>query len=376
MSKPTDLDHFTIRIKKLTYYEILDSPKEQSFDQISELMTGILDVENAGICFITQDDIFYKSQIGEQLPDQTKNDLIQLFNQTPTSFDGKLYQDPFLITTPITTPEGLIIGLLYAFGKQNLEISEKVRLFLQGLANMVLDKLETRIAIRKTLTAQDDRLHVLIHDLKNPMTTISLQSELVSRMPGVEEKVGLIATKINQQSKRMVDQLNSILTSAKKINGSYKPQKQKIDLKDLLMHVVSNLEVVAAGKNQSFSFKFDTGLEIFGDSEKIGELFYHLIHNALKFSYENSTITFFHLLEDNMITIAIKDEGNGLTDEDLKHLFIKFAPLTSVATNKENANGLGLILAKMFVDMHRGKLWAESAGKNQGTTFFVQLPIK
>lgn len=372
-----------LRLEKLLYYDILNSPAEISFDRISGLVIDIFDVNHAGICFISEDDVFIKSQIGNPLG-LTRNDLLiplstekrEVFIAERETITENGKKSGFFIAAPICSPDGFNIGVVYAFGNENKAPSNKQEKMLAQLADFVVDQLETRIAIRKTLTAQDDRLHVLIHDLKNPMTTISLQSELVSRMPGIDEKANLIASKINLQSKRMVNSLNEILSSAKKVSGSYKPQKVLVDLREILHQAIERLQPISNKKDQSFILNIDTKLEIYGDKEKLTDIFYHIIHNAIKFSDSHTAIAISYQTEENLITIAIKDQGVGLTSEDLELLFIKFAKLSAEATHHENSNGLGLTLVKMLIDMHKGKLWAESKGKDKGTTFYVQLPIK
>jgi len=374
-------DQEKLRLQKLFYYEILNSPPENTFDNLSSLAAEIFEVPHAGICFIDEDNIFIKSQIGIAIETKRENtpvSLVILSNDVQVISNKELNSEKikFFAVAPIQSPDGFNIGAIYVFDTVFKTPSNNQIKMLSRLAEMVIDKLETRIAIRNSLSAQDDRLHVLIHDLKNPMTTISLQSELIGRISNIDEKAVLIASKINTQSKRIVDSLNEILVSAKKESGSFKPQKVKIDLKEVLQTVTKNLALTANQKKQSFVINIDSALEIFGDTDKLKALFFQLLHNAIKFSNENTAIIINHQTEENLITIAIKDQGVGLSTEDLEKLFIKFARLSAIPTHKENSNGLGLTMAKMFVDIHRGKLWAESEGKDKGTTFFVQLPIK
>ncbi|WP_231425242.1 MULTISPECIES: HAMP domain-containing sensor histidine kinase [Pedobacter] len=371
------------RLKKLFHYEILNSPAEISYDRISILAADLFGVSNAGICFIANDGIFIKSKIGNDIKLNRNESLVSLAILTDDVLviePEKLYQVDqnigFFIAVPIQSPDGFNIGAIYAFGKEVKTISDSQKRMFKQLANLVIDLLETRIAIRKTLTAQDDRLHVLIHDLKNPMTTISLQSELVTRMPSIDEKAGLIAGKINMQAKRMVDSLNEILSSAKKVNGSFKPQKVLVDLREILLTATEKLQKFTDKKNQSIQINIDSKVEIYGDTDKLIELFYHVIHNSIKFSGPNTQIVITNKTSENLITIAVKDQGVGLSAEDLEILFIKFAPLSAASTHHENSNGLGLTLIKMLLDMHKGKIWAESAGQGLGTTFYIQLPIK
>ena len=374
-----------LRQQKLSEYEIVDTPAEKSFDHFAQLAADIFKMPNAVLGFFAEDGIFIKAAIGNPLDSNGNQHLYNLLKETDNVGAINITQQfanvskppiPFIIVAAIKSADGLLLGALVVYGDDPHTTTPNQLNMLNMLAEMISDKLEVRKALRKTLRAQDDRLHVLIHDLKNPMTTISLQSELVGRIPDADDRTVTIAGKINHQSKRMVDHLNQILSSARKENGSFKPQKNKIDLGELLSKSIKDLQIITRDKRQFFNIRIDTPVEIFGDEVKLSELFYQLLHNASKFSHADSEILITLQIAENLVTIAIKDNGVGLSTDDLDLLFIKFSRLSSTPTNHENSNGLGLIVARMFTDMHKGKLWAESDGKGKGTTFFVALPIK
>jgi len=344
----------TLRVAKLGYYDILDTPAESAFDQLTQLAAAIFEVPSAGICFQAAKNIFVKSQIGS------------------SSSNGSV----FYVQAPIITPDGFDIGQIYVADDQPREATEKQFNMLKLLADMVIEKLESRIAIRKTFRAYDDRLHVLIHDLKNPMTTISLQSELLGRIPGVDERASTIAGKVNAQAKRMIDNLNGILSSARKETNSFKPKKTEVDLKEILEEVKIDLDLILKRKAINISINIVNPLKIFGDLDKLKVIFSELINNAIKFSPKGEEIIVSHQIAENEITIVIKDHGVGLTAEDLDKIFLKFPRLSAIATENENVYGLGLITANALIEIHKGKLWVESEGKDLGTTFFVSLPIK
>ncbi|WP_293310522.1 sensor histidine kinase [Pedobacter sp. UBA5917] len=345
-----------LRLAKLAYYDILDTPAERAFDQISQLAAAGFDVPNAGIYFQAGEKAFVKSQIGLPLVLEPES--------------------AFFVTAPIVSPDGYTVGQIYVADHQVKETSGKQHNMLKLLADMVVEKLESRIAIRRTFRAYDDRLHVLIHDLKNPMTTILLQSELLGRIPGVDEKATTIANRINTQSKRMIDNLNGLLSNARKEVHSFKPKKEKVDLKNLIEVAKNNLALNIENKKQQVIIDIEHPAEIFGDRDKLIMLFKELMDNAIKFSPIGKEITISHQTAENEITILMKDHGVGLTEADLDKIFLKFPRLSTTATDHENNYGLGLITANALVDIHKGKLWAESDGKDLGTTFFVSLPIK
>ncbi|QNN44338.1 sensor histidine kinase [Pedobacter roseus] len=344
----------TLRVAKLTYYDILDTAAESAFDQLTQLAVAIFDVQHAGILFQAAEKVFVKSQIGSS----SSNESV------------------FYVSAPIITPDGFDIGKIYVADDQAREPTEKQFNMLKLLADMVMEKLESRIAIRKAFRAYDDRLHVLIHDLKNPMTTISLQSELLGRIPGVDERASTIAGKINAQAKRMIDNLNGILSTARKETNSFKPKKTEVDLKEILEGVKLDLDLNLKRKAQNISINIENPLKIFGDLDKLKVIFSELINNAVKFSPKGENIILSGQIAENEITITIKDHGVGLNAEDLDKIFLKFPRLSAAATENENVYGLGLITANALIEIHKGKLWVESEGKDLGTTFFVSLPIK
>jgi signal transduction histidine kinase len=348
-----------LRLAKLKYYDILDTPAESAFDQITQLAAAIFDVPNAGICFRADEDVFVKSQIGLTITVPPNDDDLSFF-----------------VAAPIKSPEGYMLGQIYVADNKPQTPTNKQLNMLTLLADMVLEKLESRISIRRTFRAYDNRLHVLVHDLKNPMTTILLQSELLGRIPGIDEKSSVIAGKINTQSKRMIDNLNGILSSARKEPASFKPEKAILNLKEVLEQVKFDLNLTLKRKNQTILIDIEDAVEIFGDITKLKVAFSQLVDNAIKFSPKGKEIKISHQTAENEVTIAIKDGGVGLSKEDLDKIFLKFSRLNAIPTDNENIYGLGLITASAMIDIHKGKLWAESDGENLGTTFYVTLPIK
>jgi len=114
--------------------------------------------------------------------------------------------------------------------------------------------------------------------------------------------------------------------------------------------------------------------------ERMREVFSNLISNAIKYSPHGKTITVRYGYsesdsESKRVLIAVKDEGQGLSDLDKQKLFGQFQRLSARPTGGESSTGLGLWIAKQFVEKHGGRIWAESEGKGKGTTFFVELPV-
>lgn len=129
---------------------------------------------------------------------------------------------------------------------------------------------------------------------------------------------------------------------------------------------------------KSINLRFEPQIEesyVMGDVIKTIQVLDNLISNALKFSPFNRNIWVIVKSDiENKITIVeVKDEGPGISQEDMSKLFGKFAKLTAKPTNNENSTGLGLSIVKKLVENMKGNIWCESE-LGKGTSFFLSLP--
>ncbi|WP_316737154.1 HAMP domain-containing sensor histidine kinase [Pedobacter aquatilis] len=357
------------RLKKLERYEILDTKPEFVFDTLAKLAAEVFNVENATIFFIDADYVFHKAIVGKH-PEQT----IDLYRKAILNTEITIVED--FIFAPLVTPEGFIVGSIRLMNdKQNKPAQHQIEM-LKMLASLVIDKLESRLAMRTTMRAQDNRVNMMVHDLKNPMTTISLQSELVGKMPGLNERTKMIAGKINAQSINIVDSLNNIVSTARSENAAVKLQKAKVDFNQIFKKISNDFDTRLKAENLNLIIDSPEIAEVYGDESKLYMIVEELIENAIKFSNPNGEIKLRSWLTESMLHISIQDNGIGILETDLERLFIKFAKFNHATEKAHSHEVLGLILAKTLVDLHKGKLWAESDGKDKGATFFIELPIK
>jgi len=145
--------------------------------------------------------------------------------------------------------------------------------------------------------------------------------------------------------------------------------------------VATNLQQ-ANQKEQRIDFYAEPNCIAEVDAERIREVFDNLVSNAIKYSPMGKTIwvrVFRDTSSDReampVVRFTVRDEGQGLTEEDMKKIFGRFQRLSAIPTGGESSTGLGLSIAKQLVELHDGKLWAESEGKNKGAMFVVELPI-
>jgi signal transduction histidine kinase len=133
--------------------------------------------------------------------------------------------------------------------------------------------------------------------------------------------------------------------------------------------------VQANMKSQKLNFKYDSDPIINADPIKIGEAIDNLVSNAIKYSPKDTTIEINVGVKSDKAIFAVKDQGPGLTDEEQKRVFEKFAKLSARPTGGETSTGLGLSICKKLIELHGGKIYAESEGLGKGSTFRVELPL-
>jgi signal transduction histidine kinase len=246
--------------------------------------------------------------------------------------------------------------------------------------------------LAKANQLKNELLSIAAHDLKNPLQSVMGCSELIQeRVPTVSEesmeKIDMFAKAIYGSSQRMLTLINDLLKTSALDIGKLELEKMPVTLSTLLEAVIFSMYHQITQKSQTIEFISDANCTAEADAGRLIEVFENLISNAVKYSPngkkivvkmkryeagENKTLTP-HTTEATIL-IAVQDEGLGLTDEDKLKLFGKFQRLSARPTGGESSTGLGLAIVKQLVELHQGRVWAESEGENKGTTFYVELP--
>jgi hypothetical protein len=220
------------RIETLNRFQILNTLPEADFDMIAILASEIFDTERAHICFVDNDNVFIKAS----LPNNNIKELsraknlcaLSIVKEGVTVYDDthkcyELLDTPFLSATddirfyaaaPIKTRDGLALGTVCVTDdKPHMEVSSKQIKLLQLLADIVMEKLETRLANIERIKSCDERMHRLAHDLKNPVTSISLYAQMLGSREMSPEKVFSMAARIETSSGKIEKILDSMEVS-------------------------------------------------------------------------------------------------------------------------------------------------------------------
>lgn len=243
------------------------------------------------------------------------------------------------------------------------------------LANALAEAETQRQIAEEASRVKSEVLNVVAHDLQTPISSVINFAYLLKQSPSLSEKQLEMLSRIEQVSQAILRQTVNLLNAASE-KASADFRRETVHLYPMLKSVID--ESGAIRKNQSVELDLNEETRIEGDSEKLREAFENLVSNAVKYSPRGKTIAVKGRTSDALdaVVISIKDEGQGMSDDDKAKLFGKFQRLSAKPTGGESSTGLGLYIAKQIIEKHGGKIWAESEGLGKGATFFVELPLQ
>ncbi|MGE4586179.1 MAG: tetratricopeptide repeat protein [Mangrovibacterium sp.] len=266
----------------------------------------------------------------------------------------------------------LAIGSIFLIGSAYMC---KRRAF--SLLNQKNEEIEKQRNELEKINATKNRFFsILAHDLKNPFHAIlgysSLLDKEYERFSAFERRK--IAADIHHSSSIIFRLLQNLLDWSRSQTGNLTCKPLKLELLPLSENVFRLLKKPAEQKNIRMENRIPEGTRVHADPMMTETILRNLLSNALKFSYEGGQV----LLEtrpdgDHQVCICIKDQGEGLTKEDIRQLFRIDSGLKRKGTSGEVGTGLGLVLSREFAEMNRGSICVEST-PGEGSTFCVRLP--
>ncbi len=226
------------------------------------------------------------------------------------------------------------------------------------------------------LLEKNEIMQVVAHDLRNPIAGLKLSLETLQRysedLPP-EKQANKIAAAIERLD-MMNDTVEEILREDSLENGS--ADFDPISILPIISKVMRLHGDQAHAKNISLHLTMTHDyLTVHADPMWLEQVLNNLVSNAIKYSFSGGKISIECGVDERCVTVSVKDEGQGLSEEDKEKLFNKFTTLSARPTGNESSVGLGLSIAKGLVEKMEGALTADSPGKGLGTVFLVKLKL-
>jgi signal transduction histidine kinase len=183
---------------------------------------------------------------------------------------------------------------------------------------------------------------------------------------------------IRKNGQHLLHLINDVLDMAKIESGRMNLNLEKFRVHETLEEVTSITSTLASEKNLALFIEdsSDQEVEILADRTRIRQVMINLVNNAIKFT-ETGKISIQAKRKEDLVLISVRDTGIGIPPDKLEAVFQEFTQVDTSTTRKAGGTGLGLPISRRLVEMHGGRLWAESSGiDGEGCIFYVELPLE
>ncbi len=225
---------------------------------------------------------------------------------------------------------------------------------------------------RKLNQVKNKLFSIIAHDVKIPLHALNGLLTLF-QYPLTQEELQEVISEVQLSTKSLTDTLENLFQWASSQMQGIQVQPEQTDLHTIVKHNIDLLHEAARQKNIALQNEVQQTTPIFADQNQIRLIVRNLLSNAIKFTPNGGMITIRANYQNEYLVLAVKDNGVGISEENLQKLFHKDNNFTTAGTNNELGTGLGLILCKEFAEANKGSIGCESK-KGEGTTFFVKIP--
>jgi signal transduction histidine kinase len=241
----------------------------------------------------------------------------------------------------------------------------------------LLDQAErSRAVAERANRAKDEFLAILSHELRSPLQGIRGWVAIMRRPLILEQQRARALDTIDRIVTAQAQLVNDLLDVSRVAAGKLEVERAPVELAPLLRAVCDERLPDADAKNIALSCVVEDVGIVIGDAERLRQVFTNLIANAIKFTPNGGSVRVECLPDASReAVVKVRDTGVGIDPEFLPHVFDRFTQADTSSTRRHGGLGLGLAIARHLIEVHGGRIAAESPGPGRGATFIVSLPI-
>ena len=235
------------------------------------------------------------------------------------------------------------------------------------------------LAMNNELIQKHEDLQVyignVVHDLRSPVAAINMIAELLENdLSDIDPANKQLITSMRKSSHNMLQRICTLLDN-REIQDNNRFEHMRAGQPDeIIKAVINKLHILAIEKNIKIEWQEDKDIpSVYFDCDALESIFTNLVSNAIKYSMPNTTIAIYHTVNGKKVTYHVKDQGLGMTKDDLTKVFGRYTKLSARPTGGEDSSGLGLSIVKELVEKMNGSVQAASKGKGKGSTFSITL---
>jgi two-component system phosphate regulon sensor histidine kinase PhoR len=341
-------------------------PKRQQFVDVSQILNWVDDINQGWIIITSKNKILFINKQAKKLLSIKKDSKILGKSLFKLEIPDEIKREIQKLNRAKTFK-----SIPYFFHEKELEIS-----LMPGSKSTTLILLTNKRSLDYQRQLQERMLGDAAHELKTPLTALMLLGDRLEDL--VKKKDRPLIKRLRKEILRLKLMVNDLLELSRLVNSSSVQEEltKTINMEEIVLSSWNTLKPLADKKKLNLVNTSKTNSLIEGNSEKLYRVVFNLLDNAIRYSPDSANInTQIHEDEKHLI-LSIKDEGPGLSKDDLKNMFQRFyRGDPSRYKNKRIGSGLGLSIAQQIVVNHKGAIEA-SNDTNGGTLMKIKLPLQ
>ncbi|MGB8984079.1 MAG: GAF domain-containing protein, partial [Anaerolineales bacterium] len=259
-------------------------------------------------------------------------------------------------------------------------LASQVAVALQN-ARLYVEQKKTVAQLRELDKLKNSFLANMSHELRTPLNSIlGFADVILEELDGpLTENMNNDLRLIQKNGQHLLHLINDVLDMAKIEAGRMNLSPENFTACEVLEEVTSITSTLASEKNLALFIEPDSdqNVQIYADRTRLRQVMINLVNNAIKFTETGKIALKVSPISGARILISVKDTGIGIPPDKLEPIFQEFTQVDASSTRKAGGTGLGLPISRRLVEMHGGRLWAESTGiPGDGSTFLVELPVE
>jgi signal transduction histidine kinase len=280
------------------------------------------------------------------------------------------------VRTGLPQGQGELSQLAGAFDQmaESLEQAHERRLLEEELRRKNYQLEQQNLAIQEANRLKTEFVSMVSHELRTPLTSIQGYAELLLEDEQITEAQRESLTIVKNSSERLLELINDLLDLSRMEAGRLDLHRTTLDLARLIPEVAGSLRPLIEAKRQRLRLDLGEALPaVWADQDRVTQILTNLISNAHKYTLVEGSITVAARRDDGFVRVDVSDTGTGLSPEDQAQLFTKFFRVQDRSSQAGSGTGLGLVITRLLVELHGGRITVSSA-PGQGSTFSFSLP--
>jgi signal transduction histidine kinase/ActR/RegA family two-component response regulator len=265
--------------------------------------------------------------------------------------------------------DGVVVGTLTVIE----DVTERV-VSERELRSQIAASEHARGVAEEASRLKDEFLATLSHEIRTPLNAVLGWARILRTQPNVKSRTHALEV-IERNAASQLRLVEDLLDMARVISGKLRLDVKLVDIREVATAAIDVVRPAAEAKQIAIDTTVDDTLPaVSGDAERLQQVVWNLMSNAVKFTERDGHITVHVRHIGDSVALSVRDTGQGIARDFLPYVFDRFRQADASASRRHGGLGLGLALVRQIVELHGGTVSVDSAGTNKGTTFEIRLP--